>query len=138
MGSRRQCETLITSGRVKIDGKVITSLGVKVDPDKSEISVDGETISSSVEKFYLLLNKPRGYTCTRRDPHAKHTVMELIGESYAHLYPVGRLDVDTSGLLILTNDGDFALMLTHPSHQIEKTYVAEVRGKITASTIEQR
>jgi len=83
------------------------------------------------EKVYILLNKPRGYTSTRSDPHAKHTVMELLKGISAPVYPVGRLDVDSEGILILTNDGDFTRSLTHPSHEVPKTYVAEVRGQVT-------
>lgn len=99
------------------------------------ITVDGQPVRPVEKKIYILLNKPTGYTSTRRDPHAQHTVIELVKDINAYLYPVGRLDVDTSGLLILTNDGDFTKLLTHPSHEIDKTYVALVQGRVKASEI---
>ena len=118
-----------------VDGEVVTQLGTKVDPDRVCITVDGRRVEPVEEKVYILLNKPVGYTSTRRDPHARHTVMELLKGVDAYLYPVGRLDVDTSGFLILTNDGDFTKLLTHPSHQVDKTYVAVVQGRITAHNL---
>jgi 23S rRNA pseudouridine2605 synthase len=132
VGSRRRCEALIASGRVCVDGRVISELGTKVDPDTAVITVDGQPLGGSQEKVYILLNKPTGYTSTRSDPHAKHTVLELVRGVDVFLFPVGRLDVDTSGLMILTNDGELAQQLTHPSHEVEKTYLAEVRGAISA------
>jgi len=135
VGSRRHCETIITAGRVSVDGKVVTELGTKADPDKVSIAVDGRPVQPAAKKIYILLNKPVGYTSTRSDPHARHTVLELIEGVDAYLYPVGRLDVDTSGLLILTNDGDFTKLLTHPSHQVDKTYAAVVQGKISAHNL---
>lgn len=131
VGSRRHCETLIATGRVAVNGQTVTELGTKADPLKDKISVDGRPITSAEKKVYILLNKPVGYTSTRSDPHAEHTVLELLKGVKAYLYPVGRLDVDTSGLLLLTNDGDFAQLLTHPSHEIDKTYVAVVRGRVS-------
>ena len=135
MGSRRYCETLIATGRVAVDGRVITELGTKADPAKSSVSVDGKPINRAQDKVYILLNKPCGYTSTRSDPHAKRTVLELVADMDAYVYPVGRLDVDTSGLLILTNDGELTKSLTHPSHQIEKTYTAVVRGRIKSASL---
>jgi len=136
-GSRRHCETLIATGRVAVNGNVVTELGTKADPDKDTITLDGKPVGPAQEHVYVLLNKPVGYTSTRSDPHATKTVMELVKGIDAFLYPVGRLDVDTSGLLILTNDGDLTKLLTHPSHEIDKTYVAVVRGRISASTLRQ-
>ncbi|MCX6344221.1 MAG: pseudouridine synthase [Armatimonadetes bacterium] len=135
VGSRRFCETLITSGRIAVDGKVVTELGAKVIPGKAKLTYDGQPVQMVREKIYILLNKPVGYTSTRSDPHAKHTVLELLKGIDAYLYPVGRLDLDTSGLLLLTNDGDFTKLLTHPSHQVNKTYVAVVEGRITAANL---
>lgn len=112
----------------------MTKLGVRVDPEKSRITVDGAEVAGPAEKAYLMLNKPPGYTSTRFDPHARHTVMELV-PGYSNLFPVGRLDVDTSGLMILTNDGGLAHGLTHPSFEVEKTYVCEVRGEVGADSI---
>ena len=118
-----------------VNGEIVTQLGTKVDPDRVSITVDGRRVEPVEEKVYILLNKPVGYTSTRRDPHARHTVMELVKGVDAYLYPVGRLDVDTSGLLILTNDGDFTKLLTHPSHQVDKTYLAVVQGRISAHNL---
>jgi len=135
VASRRASEALIASGRVAVDGRVVAELGTKADPAASVITVDGKPIGAAAAKLYILLNKPAGYTCTRSDPHARHTVIELIDGIDAFLYPVGRLDVDTSGLLILTNDGELAHALTHPSRGIEKTYRAVVRGRISAASL---
>ncbi len=112
----------------------VTTLGFKVDPEKTAITVDGVEVAIPARKVYLLLNKPVGYTSTRFDPHAKHTVMELVPGS-SNLFPVGRLDVNTSGLMILTNDGELANFLTHPSYEVEKTYVSEVTGKVSTQEI---
>lgn len=132
MASRRHSEALIASGRVRVNGQVVTRLGSTADPDKDTITLDGQPVSTAVEKVYILLNKPVGFTSTRSDPHARHTVLELVGEAKSYVYPVGRLDVDTSGLLILTNDGEFAQMLTHPSHQVSRTYKAVVIGRLSS------
>jgi 23S rRNA pseudouridine2605 synthase len=99
--------------------------------------VDGVSIATGSEPVYILLNKPRGYTSTKSDPHAERTVMDLVRGVPAELHPVGRLDVDTEGLLILTNDGDFTYAVTHPSHQISKTYVATVTGIVTARELDK-
>ena len=135
VASRREAESLITSGHVAVDGVVVTQLGAKADPDKSTITVDGSSINLHPAKVYVLLYKPRGYTSTRRDPHASRVVTELVKDIGADLYPVGRLDVDTEGLLILTNDGDFTFKMTHPKHQVPKTYRAEVRGIVAQETL---
>ena len=124
-------------GRVAVNGRIVTELGAKADPEKDTITLDGKPIGGAAEKLYILLNKPPGYTSTRSDPHAEHTVLELIKDTDAFLYPVGRLDVDTSGLLILTNDGEFTKLMSHPSHEVEKVYIAVVRGRITASELTQ-
>jgi pseudouridine synthase len=137
VGSRRQCESILADGRVAVNGAVITELGSKADPETDKITLDGKPIGRAAEKVYILLNKPPGYTSTRSDPHAEHTVLKLIKGTDAFLYPVGRLDVDTSGLLILTNDGEFTKLMSHPSHEVEKIYVAVVRGRITASELTQ-
>ncbi len=118
-----------------LDGVIVTELGTKADPEKCAISVDGKPVRLSPKKLYILLNKPTGYTSTRSDPHAERTVLDLVKDIDAYLYPVGRLDVDTSGLLILTNDGELTKLLTHPSHEVRKTYSAVVRGRITSSTL---
>lgn len=131
VASRRKAEELIKAGRVTVDGKTVTELGTKADPEKQVITVNGQPVQQYGKKFYILLHKPKGYTSTRSDPHAEHTVMELVEDIKAPLYPVGRLDVDTEGMLILTNDGEFTQLLTHPKHEIPKTYIATVRGTVT-------
>lgn len=136
VGSRRHCEAMIAAGRVAVNGIVVAELGAKADPDTDAITLDGKPIAAE-EKVYILLNKPPGYTSTRSDPHAKRTVLELVPSEKMFLYPVGRLDVDTSGLLILTNDGEFTKLLTHPSHEIDKTYLAVVRGRVQARTLDR-
>ena len=135
VASRRDAESLITSGRVTVDGKVVTELGAKADPDRCTIAVDGEPINLHPPKVYVLLNKPRGYASTRRDPHTPRVVTDLVKDAGVTLFPVGRLDIDTEGLLILTNDGDFAFKITHPRHRVPKTYRAEVRGLVAQDTL---
>lgn len=131
VASRREAEGLIASGRVQVDGQTVTELGVKVDPDKAKIAVDGKSVDLHPASIYILLHKPRGYTSTRRDPHATRVVTDLIKGLAVAIYPVGRLDVDTDGLIILTNDGDFTFKMTHPRHQVPKTYRAEVAGLVS-------
>lgn len=119
-----------------VNGQIVAELGAKADPDIDTITLDGKPIAAEA-KVYILLNKPPGYTSTRSDPHAERTVLDLVPGEKAFLYPVGRLDVDTSGLLILTNDGEFTKLLTHPSHEIDKTYLAVVRGRVQAHTLDR-
>lgn len=118
-----------------VNGQVVTEFGTKIDLGAASVAVDGKPVKFVHEKLYILLNKPPGYTSTRSDPHAKHTILELLEGIDAYLYPVGRLDVDTSGLLLLTNDGELTQTLTHPSHEIEKTYEVVVRGRIRSSSL---
>jgi len=131
VGSRRKCEELILAGRVTVDGEVVARLGTKIDPEKAEIRVDGKLITLPERRYYILLNKPVGYTSTRFDPFAKRTVIELVAAAGANLHTVGRLDRETEGLIILTSDGDLTYRLTHPKHELGKTYVAAVRGRVT-------
>lgn len=128
IASRRHSEDLIESGRVAVNGTVVTELGSKADPEVDRITVDGIPLSLSTEKVYLALNKPGGYITSRRDPRRRRTVMDLVPD-FPGLHPVGRLDYDTSGLLILTNDGDFTHALTHPRYGIAKTYQAMIQGR---------
>ncbi len=137
VGSRRKCEELISAGRVTVNGKSIDTLGTRADPAKDEIRVDGKLITLPDRKYYILLNKPKGYISTSFDPYAKKTVLELVADLSANLHTVGRLDVNTEGLIILTNDGDFTFLLTHPSHEISKVYVASVRGVISEKGLQQ-
>ena len=130
VASRRVAETLIVEGRVSVNGEVVRELGSKADPDRDDIRVDGRRVKAAGKRWYLLLNKPRGYVCTRSDPEGRPTIMALLGPIAAreYLYPVGRLDFDSEGLLLVTNDGDLAARLTHPRHGVEREYEARVRG----------
>ena len=130
VASRRAADTLITQGRVEVNGKVVTELGTKVDPDRDAVRVDGRRVQSMPEKRYLLLYKPRGVVSTRSDPQRRPTVIDLIaaGGVRGYFYPVGRLDFDSEGLLLLTNDGAFAERVTHPRYELERTYEAQVEG----------
>lgn len=128
IASRRKAEKLIVDGKVKVNGSVVTELGTKVVPGVDEIEVFGEKLESGGKKYYIMLNKPAGYLTTTTDDRGRKTVMELVSDIKARLFPVGRLDYDTEGLLIITNDGDFANKLIHPSKDIGKTYIAEIKG----------
>ena len=135
IASRRHSEALIQAGRVAVNGTVVTVLGTQADPEKDTITVDGREVRLAAEKSYFLLHKPKGFLSTCYDPEGRKTVLELV-PYVPGLHPVGRLDKDTSGLLILTNDGDFTEALTHPRHGIRKTYLAEVKGRPTPAAIE--
>lgn len=135
IASRRAAEEMIRSGRVKVDGKVVTQLGTKVDPALNHIEVDGRPIRPE-KKVYYLLYKPVGYITTLRDPQGRPTVRELLSGIKERVFPVGRLDYDTSGVLLLTNDGDLAHRLLHPRHGVQKTYRAKVRGVPSPNTLE--
>jgi pseudouridine synthase len=128
VASRRAAEVLISQGRVSVNGDTVTELGTRADPDRDDIRVDGRRVRASAPRRYVLLNKPTGYVTTRRDPQGRRTVLDLLPRDASSLYPVGRLDYDTEGLLLLTNDGDLAARLTHPRHEVPKTYQAVVRG----------
>ena len=128
VASRRLSEELIAQGRVSVNGKTVTELGTKADPSVDEIKVDGRRIKTEQKRRYILLNKPRGYITTRSDPQGRPTVMDLMKGVREYVYPVGRLDYDSEGLLILTNDGDLAARLTHPRHEVDKVYEARVKG----------
>lgn len=130
VGSRRACEDLIAAGRVEVDGAVVTELGRRVDPAAAVIRVDGERVASSPELIYLALNKPRGVVATMADPQGRPTVADLVGERRDRLFHVGRLDADTEGLLLLTNDGELANRLAHPRYEVPKTYLADVPGPV--------
>ncbi|MDP4093156.1 MAG: pseudouridine synthase [Bacillota bacterium] len=127
VASRRKSEELILQGRVQINGKTVSELGVKV-TDKDLVELDGKKITVEDQKIYIMLNKPEGCVTTAKDQFGRPTVMDFIEGIDERLYPVGRLDYHTSGLLLLTNDGEFTHLMTHPSHEIEKVYVAEVEG----------
>ena len=128
LGSRRKVESLITDGLIKIDGRVVTDLATAVDPDTSVISFNGRELSQVSMTYYLMLNKPKGYITTMSDEKGRATVMSLLPEKYirAGVVPVGRLDKDTEGLLLLTNDGELSHMLTSPDFKVKKEYLVEL------------
>ncbi|MFZ4730677.1 MAG: pseudouridine synthase [Pseudanabaena sp.] len=128
IASRRGSEQIILAGRVCVNGKPITELGAKADPESDRIEVDGKLLQTNAPKFvYLLLNKPIGVMSTCDDPQGRKTVLDILPSQYRHVYPVGRLDYNSSGALILTNNGDFANYLMHPRHHVPKTYEVWVR-----------
>lgn len=127
--SRRKAEELITSGRVAVNGTVITELGSKADPERDHIRVDGKLITSSPHKIYLMLNKPKGYITSVSDPEGRPTVMSLVAGLNARVYPVGRLDWASEGLLLLTNDGELANKLTRAASHVPKVYHVKVSGR---------
>ena len=137
VASRRKCEELMLEGLVVVDGEVVTRLGTKVDPRTAVIRVDGKRLPPITEKVYLVLNKPRGVVSTMSDPEGRRTLSDLVADRPERLFHVGRLDTDTSGLLLLTNDGDFAHRMAHPSYEVDKTYVAEVEGEVFRRTVKQ-
>jgi 23S rRNA pseudouridine2605 synthase len=130
VASRRKCEELMLAGQVEVDGEVVTRLGTKVDPRTAVIRVEGRRLPPVSEHVYLVLNKPRGVVSTMSDPQGRRTLSDFVADRPERLFHVGRLDTDTEGLIILTNDGDFAHRLAHPSYEVDKTYVAEVDGDV--------
>lgn len=138
VASRRASEALISSGKVSVNGIVVSELGVKVDPENDVVTLDGEVVSLPLEKVVLMLNKPAGYLSAMSDDHGGRCVSELVptGE-FAGLFPVGRLDKETTGLLLFTNDGELGNALIHPRHHVGKTYLAWVEGKVDARTLEK-
>ena len=134
--SRRKAEDVILSGRVSVNGAVVAELGTKV-AEGDAVTVDGMLISPTAEFVYIMLNKPEGYITTAKEQFGRPSVLDLIDMEGARLVPVGRLDCATSGLLLLTNDGDLVYKLTHPSHDIRKTYYARIEGKLTDEEIER-
>jgi 23S rRNA pseudouridine2605 synthase len=135
VASRRRCEELMLAGLVVVDGEVVTRLGTKVDPRTAVIRVDGKRLPPISPHVYLALNKPRGVVSTMSDPEGRRTLSDVVADRPERLFHVGRLDTDTAGLIILTNDGDFAQRLAHPSFEVDKTYIAEVSGEVTKATL---
>jgi 16S rRNA pseudouridine516 synthase len=128
IASRREAEQMILAGRVAVNGNKVTELGTKADPESDRIEVDGKLLQTNAPKFvYLLLNKPIGVMSTCDDPQGRKTVLDILPSQYRHVYPVGRLDYNSSGALILTNNGDFANYLMHPRHHVPKTYEVWVK-----------
>ncbi len=136
IGSRRTCEQYILDGKVEVNGKIVKELGTKVVLGKDIVTYQGKKVESKEKKVYILLNKPIGYVTTVKDQYNRDTVMDLV-KVKERVVPVGRLDMYTSGALILTNDGDFVYKWTHPKHEIEKTYTVTIKGIITNEEVEQ-
>jgi pseudouridine synthase len=137
IASRRASEQLILDGRVTVNGRTVREMGTKADPAVDDIRVDGRRVKGPVRHRYILLNKPAGYVTTRSDPQRRRTVLDLLSGVREYVYPVGRLDYDSEGLLLLTNDGDLAARLTHPRHGIERTYEARVAGMPDQEAVER-
>ena len=134
--SRRKAEEYILEGKVKVNGQVVTELGTKINPEKDKIEFNNKLVAIEVKKVYILLNKPIGFVSTVKDQFNRPTVMELLKKVNENVVPVGRLDMYTSGALILSNDGDFIYQVTHPKHEINKTYQVTAKGKITNEEVE--
>jgi len=135
IASRRKAEELILQGKVKVNGKVVNELGSKVNTDRDKVEFNGKIIKATKKKVYILLNKPEGYISASKDQFDNQSVLKLI-DIKERIFPVGRLDKDTTGALILTNDGDFSYRLSHPKHEVNKVYIAEVKGCPTASEMQ--
>lgn len=135
VASRRAAEKIIREGRVSVNDVVVRQLGTKADVEKDEIRVDGNLVSSEVAKIYLILNKPRGYVTTLHDPQGRPIVTELLSDVSERVFPVGRLDYASEGLLLMTNDGDFAQRLLHPRFGIPKIYRVKIRGELTSAEV---
>ncbi len=136
IASRRKAEEYILQGKVKVNGKVVTELGTKIIPEKDIIEFEGKKVNNDIKKVYVLLNKPIDYVTTVKDQFDRKTVIDIVKNAGKNLIPVGRLDMYTSGALILTNDGDFIFHVTHPKHEVEKTYTVTLRGKVTKEDVE--
>lgn len=136
VASRRAAEEMIRAGRVSINGEVVTELGVRVDPDADEVEVDGRVVAPAAP-IWIALHKPPGYVVSRRDPQGRPTIYELLPKEFAGLFHVGRLDFESEGLLLLTNEGDVAHRLLHPSYGMDRVYDVGVRGRVTDDEIAQ-
>lgn len=136
VASRRKCEELILNGKIEVNGSTVFELGTKVNPDKDEVKYNGKVVKLEDEKIYILLNKPIGYVTTAKEQFGRDMVLDLVKVN-KRIVPVGRLDMYTSGALILTNDGDFVNKLTHPSHEIDKTYNVTLKGIVSKEEIEK-
>lgn len=131
VASRRKAEEIILDRRVKVNGEIVSELSFNIDENKDIVEIDGKVISLSENHVYIVLNKPEGYITTVKDQFDRPSVLDLVTDIKERVYPIGRLDYETSGLLILTNDGDLTYKLTHPKHEVDKTYVALVKGQPT-------
>ena len=136
VASRRKCEEYILQGKVKVNNKIITELGTKINPEKDKVAFEGKEVKKENQKVYILLNKPIGYVTTAEEQFGRDKVLDLV-KVKERIVPVGRLDMYTSGALILTNDGEFVYKVTHPKHEITKTYTVTIHGIITKQEVEQ-
>lgn len=136
VASRRKCEEYIISGRVKVNGNIVTELGKKIIPSKDKVEFDEKEIKDNQKNVYILLNKPIGYVTTVKDQFGRDSILDLV-KVKERVVPVGRLDMYTSGAIILTNDGDFVYKVTHPKHEIDKTYTVTIKGIITKEEVEK-
>jgi 23S rRNA pseudouridine2605 synthase len=136
LASRRACEGVILAGRVSVNGRVTQTLGTKVHPGQDEVLVDGQLVKPR-RKLYIALHKPRGYLSTRKDPLKRRTLVALLPKEWDHLASVGRLDAESEGLIFLTNDGEFALRLTHPRYGVHKIYRATVEGRVEPAVLQR-
>ena len=136
VASRRRCEELIVGGRVDVNGKPVLVLGTKIDPERDTVAVDGERLRAT-RRFYVALHKPKGVVCTAQDPAGRPRAIDLVADVPARLFPIGRLDADIEGLLLLTNDGDFAQRVAHPRYAVEKTYRITVKGEPDGDALEK-
>lgn len=137
MSSRRGCKELLSRGQIRVNGDKIASLGINIDPENDIIEVDGKRVQPSNKKVYILLNKPSGYVSTTSDERGRKTILDLPPATNERLYPIGRLDMDTEGLLIITNDGELTYLLTHPKHNVDKVYLAWLDGRPTDKDIDK-
>lgn len=138
VASRRNAETLISEGRVTVNGSLVREQGVKVEVGADKVTVNGKAVKPVNKQYYIMLNKPAGYVSTVKDQFDRPTVTDLLGEEIkARVFPVGRLDYETEGLLLLTNDGDFTYKITHPKHKINKTYIAVLKGGVSIKGLAQ-
>jgi 23S rRNA pseudouridine2605 synthase len=137
VASRRAAEEMIRQGRVQVNGRVVTEMGLRVEPGRDEVRVDGKAVGDGKSRLHLLVNKPRNCVTTTRDPQGRKTVLDLVGKQGTRIFPVGRLDFDAEGLLLLTNDGELAHRLQHPSYGVRKEYEVKVRGVPREETLER-
>lgn len=137
VASRRACETLIVDGRVKVNGKVVRILGTKIDPLKHQVEVDGKQLTSNLTKTYIAFHKPRGILSTMLDPENRPSLQDYFGDFEERLFHVGRLDKESEGLILLTNDGQWAHRASHPSFEIEKTYLVETKEPLTRTAVQR-
>ncbi len=135
--SRRKCEKLITDGRVKVNGIIVTKLGSEVDMDKDRIEVDEQVVSKNIPKIYVILNKPKGFLCTHHDPFVRPTIYDLLKKIRYKLNYAGRLDLESEGLVFLTNDGELINHISHPKKEINKVYIVKVKGQVSDNNLKQ-